>query len=79
MRQIVEINPFRSWRAIGVTMALLATTERAVAQRPVPNAVVSSGSLSFDGHANVGDFVGTTIVVSGQLTGLERLFLQANL
>jgi polyisoprenoid-binding protein YceI len=34
----------------------------------VPNGRVASGSLSFDGHATAGDFVGSTTTVSGQLT-----------
>lgn len=37
--------------------------------RPVPNGRVDSGTLSFDGHATVGDFVGITKTVSGELTG----------
>lgn len=37
--------------------------------RPVPNGRVESGTLSFDGHATVGDFVGTTKVVSGEISG----------
>jgi polyisoprenoid-binding protein YceI len=36
---------------------------------PIPDGRVSSGKLSFDGHATVGDFVGTTTSVSGQITG----------
>jgi polyisoprenoid-binding protein YceI len=65
----VAISSFRSARTIGVVLSLLAITRAAVAQRSVPDGVVSSGSLSFDAHANVGDFVGTTTTVSGQLTG----------
>ena len=37
--------------------------------RPVPNGRVESGTLSFDGHATVGDFAGTTKAVSGEITG----------
>ena len=37
--------------------------------RPVPSGRVDSGTLSFDGRATVGDFVGTTKVVSGEITG----------
>lgn len=37
--------------------------------RPVPDGRVESGTLSFDGHATVGDFVGTTKVVSGEING----------
>ena len=36
--------------------------------RPVPSGRVATGTLSFDGHATVGDFVGTTKTVSGQIT-----------
>ena len=36
---------------------------------PIPNGRVDSGTVSFDGHATVGDFVGTTKTVSGQITG----------
>jgi polyisoprenoid-binding protein YceI len=39
----------------------------------VPNGHVESGTLSFDGRASVGDFVGTTKVVSGQLAGATAL------
>jgi polyisoprenoid-binding protein YceI len=41
----------------------------AQATRSIPAGRLSSGTLSFDGHATVGDFVGTTTTVSGQLTG----------
>jgi polyisoprenoid-binding protein YceI len=37
--------------------------------RPVADGRIASGTLSFDGHATVGDFVGTTRTVSGQITG----------
>ena len=37
--------------------------------RPLPNGRVESGTLKFDGHATVGDFVGATETVSGQITG----------
>jgi polyisoprenoid-binding protein YceI len=36
---------------------------------PIPDARATSGKLSFDGHATVGDFVGVTDSVSGQMTG----------
>ena len=36
---------------------------------PIPSGRVATGMLSFDGHASVGDFVGTTKSVSGQITG----------
>jgi polyisoprenoid-binding protein YceI/CheY-like chemotaxis protein len=37
--------------------------------RSIPAGQVTSGTLSFDGHASVGDFVGRTSTVSGQITG----------
>jgi polyisoprenoid-binding protein YceI len=36
---------------------------------PIPNGRLTSGMLSFDGHATVGDFTGTTSTVAGQITG----------
>jgi polyisoprenoid-binding protein YceI len=36
---------------------------------PVPDGRLESGTLTFNGHATVGDFVGTTRTVSGQVTG----------
>lgn len=48
---------------------LLAGVSGLEAQRPIPRAVVDSGTLSFDGHASVGDFVGTTQVVTGEIAG----------
>ena len=39
------------------------------AQRTVPDASVVSGTLSFDGHSTVGDFVGRTTAVTGKSSG----------
>ena len=39
----------------------------------IPNGRVTSGTLSFDGHATVGDFVGRTTTVTGELTGGDNL------
>ena len=41
--------------------------------RPVPGGRVDSGTLSFEGHATVGDFVGTTKVVSGRITAAQDI------
>jgi polyisoprenoid-binding protein YceI len=41
----------------------------ALAQRTVPSGNVRAGQLSFDGRATVGDFVGKTDSVSGELKG----------
>jgi polyisoprenoid-binding protein YceI len=39
----------------------------------IPPMRVGSGRLSFDGHASVGDFTGTTTTVTGEMTGGESL------
>ena len=39
----------------------------------VPSMRLASGTLSFDGHATVGDFTGTTTTVTGEMTGGESL------
>src|SRR3954462_13476810 len=60
------------WVALGtlVTCTLLAfSTAAGQDSRAVVSGRLSSGTLSFDGHATAGDFVGTTSTVSGQLTG----------
>jgi polyisoprenoid-binding protein YceI/CheY-like chemotaxis protein len=52
----------------GVSSSLFAQENR-----PVADGRVTSGTLSFDGRATAGDFVGTTKTVSGQLTGAPDL------
>jgi polyisoprenoid-binding protein YceI len=63
----------RGWGLVVVALVMLSmnTTLEAVAQMrgPIPNGRVTSGTLSFDGHATMGDFTGTTRTVTGQLTG----------
>ena len=55
-------------------MALLAGARLDAQQpRPVPSGRVVSGTLSFDGHATAGDFVGTTHTVTGHLSGASDL------
>lgn len=61
---------------IGIAlMALLAlpVALRAQGPSPVPGGRVRTGTLSFDGHATAGDFVGTTSSVSGELRGAPAL------
>ena len=58
--------------------AALAGTARplelaAQLDRPIPSMGLASGTLSFDGHATVGDFTGTTTTVTGEMTGGESL------
>ena len=60
---------------IRCVLACVAMAGAASAQsgRPVPNGRVESGTLSFDGHATAGDFVGRTTDVSGQVSGAPEL------
>lgn len=62
-------------RSVACFLALVLVAPSALAQghRAIPDGKVASGKLSFDGHASVGDFVGTTSTVSGQLTGAPDL------
>ena len=63
----------RIWRwALRVAQVTLLTgmvTGRTVAQAPIAPGKVVSGTLSFDGHATVGDFTGTTTTVTGEMSG----------
>lgn len=62
-------NLHRSLRYVlawGPTVVMPATV---AAQHAIPDAVVQSGTLSFLGHATVGDFVGTTTRVTGAIIG----------
>jgi polyisoprenoid-binding protein YceI len=61
--------------AAALTMQSTTLLPAAAAQRhgPLPNGRLTSGVLSFDGHATVGDFVGTTKTVAGQFTGAPDL------
>jgi polyisoprenoid-binding protein YceI len=54
-----------------LALSLLAGASMGSAQttRSIPDGRITSGTLSFDGRATAGDFVGTTSAVSGQLTG----------
>lgn len=66
------LNKVRKYGLILVILAchLVSKSPGLCAQgRPVPNGRVDSGTLSFDGHATVGDFVGITKTVSGEITG----------
>ncbi len=66
------LNKVRKYGLLAV-LAMLAlggsTRLWAQARGPIPDGRVRSGTLSFDGHATVGDFVGTTTTVTGQITG----------
>lgn len=43
------------------------------AQRPIPSGTMRRGTLSFDGRATLGDFVGRTDSVTGAMTGGDDL------
>ena len=63
----------RVWSLVLVALVMQSTTmsPRAMVQvrGPIPNGRVTSGMLSFDGHATVGNFTGTTRTVAGRITG----------
>ncbi len=48
---------------------VLASPGRGLAQAAFADGAVRAGSLSFDGKATMGDFVGTTTTVTGQMSG----------
>lgn len=61
--------------ALGLLLGLMVgATSRAPAQiGAIPAGRVTEGTLSFDGHATAGDFVGATTTVSGEMTGGDGL------
>ena len=52
-----------------IALLLWATSAPAQSGGPIPAARLVRGTLSFDGHATLGDFVGTTDSVRGEMTG----------
>ena len=66
------LNKVRKYGLLaGLAVSTLVGGNRMQAQIPgtIPGGRVVSGMLSFDGHATVGDFVGTTTTVTGEITG----------
>ncbi len=57
--------------AVWLVGAIAVIPASAMAQRAVTGGTVREGTLSFDGHATLGDFTGTTTTVSGGLSGGE--------
>ena len=53
--------------------AILPASARAQLPGPIPSMTLASGTLSFDGHATVGDFTGTTKTLTGEMTGGDDL------
>jgi polyisoprenoid-binding protein YceI len=52
-----------------LVLAGLSLTTPATSQEPIRAGTVREGTLSFDGHASTGDFVGKTSTVTGEMTG----------
>jgi polyisoprenoid-binding protein YceI/CheY-like chemotaxis protein len=65
------LNKVRKYGLITFAGALLFSSSPLNAQTPVSisQGRVISGTLSFDGHASVGDFVGKTASVTGEMMG----------
>ena len=64
-----KTNLQRSLRYLLACAPTVALARSMPAQRPVPDATLESGTLSFLGHATAGDFVGTTMTVTGAIIG----------
>jgi len=56
-----------------LVLAGLGLTTPATSQVPIRPGTVREGTLSFDGHASTGDFVGKTSTVTGEITGAATL------
>jgi polyisoprenoid-binding protein YceI len=58
-------------RVLGLALLLLCAGRGPVTAQTivVRNGTITQGTLSFDGHATLGDFVGTTNSMSGQFSG----------
>ena len=64
-----RVTLIRSLRYLLAWTPTLALARALPAQRPIADAVLESGTLSFVGHATVGDFVGVTTNVTGAIVG----------
>jgi polyisoprenoid-binding protein YceI len=67
MRTRVSLT--RSLRYLLAWTPTIALARALPAQRPIQDAVLESGTLSFLGHATVGDFVGVTTSITGAIMG----------
>jgi polyisoprenoid-binding protein YceI len=54
---------------LGFLVLLVAARPSPAQQSPIPGGTVREGRLSFDGHATLGDFTGTTVTVTGEFEG----------
>lgn len=64
------LNKVRKYGLL-VALSVLASPALVTAQAAIPDGRVRAGTLSFDGHATAGDFVGTTSDVTGEMTGAK--------
>ena len=60
------------WLSVPLLL-LLPAGARGQGTVPVPDGQVVSGTLSFDGHATAGDFIGSTKAVTGHFSGAADL------
>ncbi len=65
------LNKVRKYGLLALAGMMVSTLSpvRAQTSTAIPDGRVVSGTLSFDGHATVGDFVGRTTSVTGESTG----------
>jgi polyisoprenoid-binding protein YceI/CheY-like chemotaxis protein len=66
------LNKVRKYGLIslaGVLLSAATSTVTGQTAAPISSGRVISGTLSFEGHATVGDFVGKTTSVTGEMTG----------
>lgn len=56
-----------------VSCSLLAVLSAPLHAQAVPDRLLVTGTLAFDGEATLGDFTGTTTTVAGRLVGAESL------
>ncbi|MGH7531856.1 MAG: YceI family protein, partial [Gemmatimonadales bacterium] len=72
-----QLDRWSSVRAAGLALAVVSVIAPRIvlgqAPVPIPSGVATSGVLSFDGHATLGDFTGTTTTVSGTLRGAASI------
>ncbi len=56
-----------------ISCSLLAALSAPLQAQSVPDRLLVTGTLAFDGEATLGDFTGTTTTVAGRLVGAEGL------
>jgi polyisoprenoid-binding protein YceI len=57
------------WVVMSVAAWATSGTAETAAATPIPAGTATEATLSFDGHASVGAFIGTTKTVSGEMSG----------